>query len=117
MADRRPDDLAEPGAKRVKTEAKMDPEANPYLQHMYQSTEENVYGYKQKGNGYAEVSGPLAKFERHRTTAKQAHKVEDGPMNPFTNKGLSEKYFSILKTRRDLPVHKQRHDPSISSCS
>ena len=109
MTDRRPDDLEEPGAKRLKTESKTDPETNPYLQHMYEPMEENGYGYNKYGNGYGGVSGPLAKFERHNTTAKQAHKAEDGPQNPFTNQNLTSQYFRILKTRRDLPVHKQRY--------
>ncbi|KAA8917721.1 hypothetical protein TRICI_000160 [Trichomonascus ciferrii] len=47
---------------------------------------------------------------RHATTAKQAGELEDGPLNPFNEKPLSDKYFKILKTRRDLPVHAQRDE-------
>jgi pre-mRNA-splicing factor ATP-dependent RNA helicase DHX15/PRP43 len=97
MADRRPDDQEMTAAKRVKTERSTDPASNPYLAHHY------------NGNGYASANAsPLAKFQRHNTTAKQAHVAEDGPKNPFTGTDLSTTYFSILKTRRDLPVHKQR---------
>ena len=47
-------------------------------------------------------------LRRHATTAAQAKAAEDGPNNPFTGKPLSQQYFRILKTRRDLPVHAQR---------
>ena len=39
-----------------------------------------------------------------------AKKAEDGPSNPFNGQPLSQKYFSILKTRRNLPVHVQRDE-------
>lgn len=48
--------------------------------------------------------------ERFNTTCEQAEKLEDGPINPFTNKPFSDNYFAILKTRRDLPVHAQREE-------
>jgi pre-mRNA-splicing factor ATP-dependent RNA helicase DHX15/PRP43 len=51
---------------------------------------------------------PLASFKRHKTTAAMAREAEDSKFNPLNGKPLSEKYFSILKTRRDLPVHSQR---------
>ena len=51
---------------------------------------------------------PLSQFQRHKTTAAMAKKVEDGEVNPFTGEPFSQTYFSILKTRRDLPVHAQR---------
>jgi pre-mRNA-splicing factor ATP-dependent RNA helicase DHX15/PRP43 len=47
-------------------------------------------------------------MRRHQTTAKEANAAEDGPLNPFTGKNLSNNYFGILKKRRDLPVHQQR---------
>ncbi|KAF9639229.1 Helicase [Lasiodiplodia theobromae] len=97
MADRRPDG-AESRAKRQKTDAEMDPKANPYLAHMY----EDSYS-----NGAANGSG-LSNLVRHKTTAKDAEQAENGPNNPFTGQPLSQKYFNILKTRRDLPVHAQR---------
>lgn len=53
---------------------------------------------------------PLKGLKRHETTAAEAEKVEDGPLNAFTGNSLSEKYFDILKVRRDLPVHSQRDE-------
>jgi pre-mRNA-splicing factor ATP-dependent RNA helicase DHX15/PRP43 len=101
MADRRPEDREMSASKRVKLERNMDPTANPYLAHHYNSN----------GDGYAPAqrnSSLLAHFQRHNTTAEQAHLAEDGPNNPFNGAPLSSTYFSILKTRRHLPVHKQR---------
>lgn len=37
-------------------------------------------------------------------------KIENGPLNAFTQRQLSPKYFEILAKRRALPVHKQRDD-------
>ncbi|PQE27809.1 pre-mRNA-splicing factor atp-dependent RNA helicase prp43 protein [Rutstroemia sp. NJR-2017a WRK4] len=102
MADRRPEEREMSRAKRPRT-GDMDPKANPYLAHMYE--EEN--GWDNGSNG---TSTALSKFKRHQTTALQAHKAEDGPNNPFNDRPLSQKYFDILKTRRDLPVHKQRRE-------
>ena len=79
--------------KRQKTSGDMNPESNPYLAHMY-SAQSNGTGLKS--------------FKRHATTAAQATAAEDGPSNPFTGKKLSDRYFDILKTRRNLPVHAQR---------
>jgi pre-mRNA-splicing factor ATP-dependent RNA helicase DHX15/PRP43 len=107
IADRRPEGQEMSATKRVKTEKNMDPTSNPYLAHHYNGN----------GNGYASAqknSSPLAHFERHNTTAEQAHVAEDGPNNPFNGTPLSSTYFSILKTRRDLPVHKQRLVPLMS---
>ncbi|KAI9323771.1 P-loop containing nucleoside triphosphate hydrolase protein [Dichotomocladium elegans] len=42
------------------------------------------------------------------TTVEQAEKLEAGDKNPFTKKPFSDRYRSILETRRKLPVHKQR---------
>ncbi|KAL1855403.1 DEAH-box ATP-dependent RNA helicase prp43 [Paecilomyces lecythidis] len=105
MVDRRPDGEGS-RAKRQKTEKEdMDPRNNPYLAHMY-ADESN--GNAQ--NGAADGKGPFAKFKRHQTTAEMAQKAEDGETNPFNGKPFSNKYFSILKTRRDLPVHAQRDE-------
>lgn len=49
-------------------------------------------------------------FKRHKTTAAIAMKAEDGPSNPFTGEPLSNQYFKILQTRRNLPVHVQRNE-------
>ncbi|KAJ6005841.1 Pre-mRNA splicing factor RNA helicase (Prp43) [Penicillium sp. IBT 35674x] len=97
MADRRSDSEDGARAKRQKMEGG-DPKDNPYLAHMYEDT-----------NG-AEKNSALAKFKRHQTTAAMAKKAEDGDTNPFSGQPFSSKYFSILKTRRDLPVHQQRDE-------
>ena len=85
--------------------------ANPYLAHMYENGSSNGYsdsGYASSTNGRG---GALASLKRHATTAKQAKTAEDGPDNPFKpGHNLSDRYFSILKTRRDLPVHAQRQE-------
>lgn len=94
MADRRSDPEEGSRAKRQKMDA--DPKDNPYLAHMYEDN-----------NGSSKHSA-LAKFKRHQTTAALAKKAEDGDVNPFNDRPYSSKYFSILKARRDLPVHAQR---------
>jgi len=104
MADRRPEEQEMSRAKRPRT-GDLDPKANPYLAHHYEVDNTYGNGFSSKANG--STTG-LDHFIRHRTTAKQAHEAEDGPNNPFNNAPLSQQYFNILKTRRDLPVHKQR---------
>jgi len=103
MADRRPEpeEREMPRAKRPRVDDR-DPASNPYLAHMYENNGNGNGGY----NGVARTG--LSDFKRHETTAAQAHTAEDGPNNPFNNTPLSKQYFNILKTRRDLPVHKQR---------
>lgn len=90
-------------SKRVKKEE--DIANNPYLAHMKQeNTMENSSRYSDrlpKGSAFAD-------FERRATTAKQAAKAEEGDNNPFTGEPHSPQYFNILKSRRDLPVSKQR---------
>lgn len=114
MADRRPEDQNESRAKRLKTSPSndMDPKANPYLAHMYDDS-----AYHSQSSSASPAQGrfngsnngnSLASFPRHKTTAALAKKAEDGPNNPFTGQPLSQSYLSILKTRRDLPVHAQR---------
>lgn len=71
---------------------------NPYLAHMYNG------GGRRPGKW----SSPLDTFVKHKTTASMAESVQDGPQNPFTGVHLSARYFNILKTRRNLPVHVQR---------
>ena len=73
---------------------------NPYLAHMY---EQNDAGAEEPS-----PNSPFAGFKRRHTTAKQAEKVENLDQNPFNGQGHSQKYFQILETRRNLPVHKQR---------
>lgn len=53
-------------------------------------------------------AGEFSGMIRHKTTAAEAEKLENAAMNPFTGKKYSEKYFGILKVRRELPVHSQR---------
>ena len=93
-------------SKRLKTNSngdgdgssKMAAKPNPYMAHM----EEN-------GGGF-DFKSPLDHFKRQNTTSAQASKAEDSDNNPWTNKPHSQQYFKILKTRRDLPVHKQRQE-------
>lgn len=88
-------------SKRVKVEANGNGKSdNPYLAHW--NDEKPVKSEYGGGDG-------LAGFKRHATTCKQASQAEDGPNNPFTGRPLSSKYMSILKKRRDLPVHQQRY--------
>ena len=89
--------------------------ANPYLAHMREDNDSEGVGLEPSyTNGYAHKANgkndSLASFKRHVTTAKMAKKAEDGPENPFTGGALSERYFGILKTRRNLPVHAQRSE-------
>lgn len=91
--------------KRVKVEKAEDEdkkfESNPYLSHW---NEKNGNGY----DGRLPAGSPLRDFKCRKTTAKQAFEAEDNENNPFTGQPHSEQYFNILKTRRNLPVHKQR---------
>ncbi|RAL67173.1 hypothetical protein DID88_007951 [Monilinia fructigena] len=103
MADRRPEEPEMSRAKRPRTDD-MDPKENPYLAHMFEEESDDW------GNGSNGAVSGLSKLKRHQTTAAQAHKAEDGPSNPFNDKPLSKQYFNILKTRRNLPVHKQRQE-------
>ncbi|KIW33292.1 pre-mRNA-splicing factor ATP-dependent RNA helicase PRP43 [Cladophialophora immunda] len=108
MAAKRPDNPDGMPAKRQKTTGGMDPQDNPYLAHWYDN----------EANGYTNGSstppnrsdGPLVDFQRHKTTAALAQKAEDSKVNPFTGRPHSDRYFSILRTRRDLPVHAQRDE-------
>ena len=100
-------DFAEGGpSKRQKTST--DPRNNPYLAHMY---EDQSNGHT---NGAAtppsRTGTPLDKMQRHSSTAKEARAAEDGDINPFTGNQFSQRYISILKTRRNLPVQEQRDE-------
>ena len=110
MAEKRSDyaDGAPSKRQKMSNNTTSDPKSNPYLAHMYQDQPSNGYS-----NGYSnsnQPDGPLAKFRRHQTTAAETEKVEAGNENPFTRQKHSERYFSILKKRRDLPVHQQRDE-------
>lgn len=78
-------------------------EHNPYLAHWNDGNGESGVI-----NGKLPAGSALRRFKRRETTAKQAYEAEDGDNNPFTGEPHSSQYFSILKTRRNLPVHKQR---------
>ncbi|KAL2002397.1 hypothetical protein VTN02DRAFT_6863 [Thermoascus thermophilus] len=107
MVEKRIDTEAGSRVKRQKTEkAEIDPRDNPYLAHMF--PEETASS--QKWTDGAWEGSPFAKFKRHQTTAAMAREAEDGELNPFNGKPFSSNYFSILKTRRDLPVHAQRDE-------
>ncbi|PNS18406.1 pre-mRNA-splicing factor ATP-dependent RNA helicase PRP43 [Sphaceloma murrayae] len=93
---------------------KMDPSDNPYLAHMREDAA-NGYGNESNGKSRGSYNGKAAGSAipgmlRHQTTSKLAKVAEDGPANPFTGRQLSDRYFSILKTRRNLPVHQQRDE-------
>lgn len=106
MVDRRPktEDGSRPKRQKMdKTET--DPKDNPYLAHMYADEDSNGNGWD---DGMAEKNPAYGKLKRHQTTAKLAKDVEDSEVNPFNGQPFSNKYVSILQTRRDLPVHAQR---------
>jgi pre-mRNA-splicing factor ATP-dependent RNA helicase DHX15/PRP43 len=114
MADRRSETEDTGRAKRQKTNgADMNPKTNPYLAHMYDDEQDNGYSNGKGNNGYGRSSvnksDLLGGLTRHETTAEQALAAEDGPHNPFTGREFSKRYFSILKTRRNLPVYAQRY--------
>jgi pre-mRNA-splicing factor ATP-dependent RNA helicase DHX15/PRP43 len=71
---------------------------NPYLAHMDPSSD-----------------SPFSGMTRRQVTAEQISKVEDLSTNAFTGVEHTQKYFQILRTRRDLPVHKQRYVVSLIS--
>lgn len=100
--------------KRVKTEEGGDSkpaEYNKYLAHWSNGNGDSDSKYNGNGFGFSDrlpKGSPLAHFERRKTTAKQASEAEDSDNNPFTGEPHSQQYFNILKSRRNLPVHKQR---------
>ena len=115
MADTRPRQDPENPAKRQKMTG-AEPSSNPYLAHMYPEGEggyengsngRNTHKLKASSNGHGQ-SGGLGHLKRHATTTQQAQAAENGPANPLNGNHLSERYFGILKTRRNLPVHAQR---------
>src|SRR3569833_79802 len=73
-----------------------------------------VFFNPNQAHTYAASDHPSASFfeglERHNTTVEQAERIEDGDYNPFNGNPHTKQYFNILKTRRDLPVHKQRQE-------
>ncbi|KAF2239010.1 P-loop containing nucleoside triphosphate hydrolase protein [Viridothelium virens] len=113
MADRRPEPDGGTRAKRQKTSGEMDPSNNPYLAHMYEDGDGTSNGYAESYNSaYSSQTAQhgLSELPRHKSTAVQAKKAEDGPHNPFNGQSLSKQYFNILKVRRNLPVHSQRDE-------
>lgn len=113
MAASRPDfDGGAPSKRQKTSNDNMDPRNNPYLQHMYAddstNNTSNGYGTPHKRLNRSTGSGAFANFERHSTTAALAQSAENGQTNPFTGEAFSNRYVSILRTRRNLPVHTQR---------
>jgi pre-mRNA-splicing factor ATP-dependent RNA helicase DHX15/PRP43 len=104
------DDDSSTDSKRVRFDSgsdatKTDSTYNPYLAHTYA---ENVMPRSYGSSDYSNGSSLLSGLERRATTAQDAEQAEDGEFNPWTGNPHSERYFGILKTRRDLPVQKQR---------
>ncbi|KAK9471987.1 P-loop containing nucleoside triphosphate hydrolase protein [Dipodascopsis tothii] len=83
-----------------------DTKSNPYLSHL---DDEQDHSYSSPA-ARLNIKGTTMDLIQHKTTADQATKAEDGPNNFFNGKRLSQKYFDILKVRRDLPVHQQREE-------
>ncbi|KAI9834135.1 MAG: DEAH-box ATP-dependent RNA helicase prp43 [Phylliscum demangeonii] len=115
MAHHPLEDQNESRAKRQKTLPSlndMDPRKNPYLAHVYEGQNLGPTGsdFPKANENRGGKWGLLSSFQRHQTTAKLASAAEDGPKNPFSGQPLSKRYFNILKTRRDLPVHAQRDE-------
>ena len=52
----------------------------------------------------------MESFKRNKTTAEQARKVEDGDINPLTEKPFSAKYRQLLGVRRQLLVYGKREE-------
>ena len=117
------------GIKKQKTGVKTDPKSNPYLAHMYPGSDSDSdggvplapttkAGLKSSRHALPKNgdfgAGAFSSFQRHKTSSEQAKRAEDGPTNPFTGTSLSQAYFSILKTRRNLPVHAQRYVARLS---
>lgn len=80
---------------------------NPYLAHW--SNGNGDEDSDSKSSDRLPKGSPLAHFKRRMTTAKQAFEAENSDNNPFTGEPHSQQYFNILKSRRNLPVHKQRY--------
>ncbi|CCJ31078.1 unnamed protein product [Pneumocystis jirovecii] len=90
--------------KRINKRQKQD-EENPYLSHI------KMNNFQTKSNIYSNNYNFLwENFKKHQSTAEQALKIEEGPINPFSGIEFSDKYFGILKRRRQLPVHTQRNE-------
>ncbi|EMR11150.1 pre-mRNA-splicing factor ATP-dependent RNA helicase PRP43 [Pneumocystis murina B123] len=90
--------------KRVNKRLKQD-EKNPYISNLEKDMSQSKSCINSGNFNFLWTS-----FKKHRTTAEQAEKLENGPINPFNGASFSEKYFNILKKRRQLPVHSQRDE-------
>ena len=90
--------------KQQKDDARLDGIAqyNPYLAHHEHNGTEDTKQVVDKAAAFG--------IKRHKSTAVQARKAEDGPANFFTGRSLSKQYFRILEKRRDLPVQTQREE-------
>lgn len=74
---------------------------NPYLAHLEQDN-----GPSMRSSEYPLFNG----VTRHASTAPSAVAIEDNAINAWTGGTHSQRYFGILKTRRDLPVNQQRDE-------
>ncbi|TPX62246.1 hypothetical protein PhCBS80983_g00454 [Powellomyces hirtus] len=63
-----------------------------------------------KGNPYLAHHDVLPTLIPGKTTSKQAEAYENAEKNLFTGRPFTQKYRDILKTRQNLPVHKQRDE-------
>ncbi|CAK7893829.1 pre-mRNA-splicing factor ATP-dependent RNA helicase Prp43p [[Candida] anglica] len=87
---------------------KMDSEAEKVAEAAEEHLKQHPHPVPTKQPYVAHDDGEFKDWIKHQTTAEQAQKLEDGPNNAFTGNKFSQKYFDILKVRRDLPVFAQR---------
>jgi len=86
---------------------------NPYLAHLDDEPSSFQSNTNGNSNGPPKWATNMIKdvgLKRHKSTAAQANKAEDGPNNMFNNEPLSQQYFQILSKRRDLPVQAERDE-------
>lgn len=95
--------------KKYKKQKLMDSEAERVAEVAEESLREHPHPEQPQKMEFHD-GGEFKGVERHNTTAHLAGKLEDGPQNPFTGENFTQKYFDILKVRRDLPVHAQRDE-------
>lgn len=79
---------------------------NPYAAHLDSPQQQQQ---QQRGSNGAATNGsnPLDGWITRKVVGKQVEAAMDGPINPFTARPHSQRYFEILKQRKNLPVHQQ----------
>ncbi|KAG4301024.1 hypothetical protein PCANB_002638 [Pneumocystis canis] len=90
--------------KRINKRQRQD-EENPYLSHLKMNSQNPRINTNMNDFNFL-----WKNFKRHQSTAERAQKLENGPTNPFNCVAFSDKYFNILKKRKQLPVHAQRDE-------